>query len=80
MLSILYSNCKSSIDCMIFFFCVWYFRVEGGELFDRVASGKFSERITKIVFYQMLVAVTVCGSPFTFSVHIPFSLVSSVSA
>ena len=29
------------------FFCVWYFRVEGGELFDRVASGKFSERITK---------------------------------
>ena len=37
------------------------FRVEGGELFDRVVSvGKFSERIAKLLFYQMLVAVKVC--------------------
>lgn len=32
--------------------------VEGGELFDRVVGvGKFSERIGKLLFYQMLVAV-----------------------
>ena len=37
------------------------YRVEGGELFDRVVSaGKFSERIAKLLFYQMLVAVKVC--------------------
>ena len=35
-------------------------RVEGGELFDRVVGvGKFSERIGKLLFYQMLVAVKV---------------------
>ncbi len=35
--------------------------MEGGELFDRVVSvGKFSERIAKLLFYQMLVAVKVC--------------------
>ena len=35
-------------------------RVEGGELFDRVVDvGKFSKRIAKLLFYQMLVAVKV---------------------
>ena len=34
--------------------------MEGGELFDRVVSvGKFSEKIAKLLFYQMLVAVKV---------------------
>lgn len=54
------------------------FRVEGGELFNRVVNGKFSERIAKLVFYQMLVAVTVCASMlYTLSI---FTGLFSVSA
>ena len=52
------------------------FRVEGGELFDRVVNGKFSERIAKLLFYQMLVAVTVCAC-MLYSYHIHWSLVVS---
>ena len=36
------------------------FRVEGGELFDRVvAVGQFTEDTAKVLFYQMATAVKV---------------------
>ena len=35
-------------------------RVEGGELFNRVVeSGKFSEATSKLLFYQLVVAIKV---------------------
>ena len=53
----LYVNCINTAATLLMLFPC---RVEGGELFDRVVSvGKFSERIAKLLFYQMLVAVKV---------------------
>jgi len=38
------------------------YRVEGGELFDRVvASGHLKESTSKLLFYQMVAGVKVCG-------------------
>jgi len=38
------------------------YRVEGGELFDRViASGHLSESAAKLLFYQMVAGVKVCN-------------------
>ena len=35
-------------------------RAEGGELFDRVVQeGKFSEQISKLYFYQLVIAIKV---------------------
>ena len=42
--------------------CLFY-RVEGGELFDRViASGHLKESTSKLLFYQMVTGVKVCVS------------------
>ena len=36
------------------------YRVEGGELFDRVVSvGQFEEKTAKLLFYQMVTAIKV---------------------
>ena len=36
------------------------YRVEGGELFDRVVeAGQFPEPLAKLLFYQMVVAIKV---------------------
>ena len=37
-----------------------FFSVRGGELFDKVTTiGKYDEKTSKILFYQMLLAVSV---------------------
>jgi hypothetical protein len=39
---------------------LFYFRVEGGELFDKVASaGQYEEKTAKLLFYQMVLAIKV---------------------
>jgi hypothetical protein len=39
---------------------IYFFSVEGGELFDRViASGHLSEQVSKLLFYQMVLGVKV---------------------
>ena len=40
-----------------------FFRVEGGELFDRVVSeSQFEEDIAKLLFYQMALSIQVVFS------------------
>ena len=55
--------------------------MEGGELFDRVVSvGKFSEKIAKLLFYQMLVAVKVRVVHIHTYIHTSINLLPSCHA
>lgn len=52
--------CLSSLNCENRHFIVLFASVEGGELFDRIVdSGYLSERDTRFLFLQMLMATKV---------------------
>ena len=45
------------------YWCIYiFYRVEGGELFDKVVSlGQYDEATAKLLFYQIVCAVKVCS-------------------